>query len=168
MSKWCRLLNCTPGEKQMVSKVDVLWHTSVHREVAHTHTHTRRSVGLSYEWAETSEVSTFLKAVLELCQGDGDTTQLWALWTVLNSLLVASCCLLGGSFPSSLCTCASSVLGHADSLRGLMPYWLKGEPEFGGCTVDVFTLPPSHRCETSTHWPLSCSYRPPNRPNPLH
>lgn len=87
-----------------------------------------RSVWPTYE---ISEVSTFIRAGTEQCQGDSATTQLWALWTVLKSLLVAGgCCFLAGVFfPSSLCACASSVLGHADSLRGLMQYWLKGKTE---------------------------------------
>lgn len=90
-----------------------------------------RSVWPTYEWAEISEVSTFIRAGTEQCQGDSATTQLWALWTVLKSPLVAGgCCFLAGVFsPSSLCAFESSVLGHADSLRGLMQYWLKGKTE---------------------------------------
>lgn len=50
--------------------------TLVHGEVAFRHTHRHTQWMESYERAEISEVSTFLKAVIELCQGDGATTQL--------------------------------------------------------------------------------------------
>lgn len=77
-------------------------------------------------------------------------------------------------FPSSLRTCASSVLGHADSLRGWMPYWLKGEREFRGCTVDVFTRPRSQPLlyslplRSTPRWSVRCSNHPLTDPNPQH
>lgn len=57
-----------------------------------------RGVALSHDGAGTSDVSTFLRAVIELCQGSSATMQLWTWWAVLKSLLVTSCCLLAGSF----------------------------------------------------------------------
>lgn len=35
----------------------------------HTQTHTEQSFGPTYEWAETSELSSIRKAMIELCQG---------------------------------------------------------------------------------------------------
>lgn len=67
-------------EKNTKKKISLKsWRPPVRRgsRRVHTHTHTHQAeFGLTDEPAETSEVSTFLKAVIELCQGDDATSQL--------------------------------------------------------------------------------------------
>lgn len=114
ISLWARsaiCCNCTTVKKNGLKGVKVFssapWFTG--RSHTHTHTLTRRRAGVTYEWAETSEVSTFLKAVIELCQGDAAATQLWSL--VSSAKLTISHKLLstwggGEFFFPPLCTLA--------------------------------------------------------------
>lgn len=77
----CHLLNYTSGQKRKKhtkkNKSEKLASAGAPRFTQSSHTHTHQAeFGLTDEPAETSEVSTFLKAVIELCQGDDATSQL--------------------------------------------------------------------------------------------
>lgn len=71
----------------------------VHRAPKHKHALFRWGVAASHEWADTSEVSVFLKWIAPRWRRFG-TALLWACWTRLISLLATD---LEGAF-SPLCS----------------------------------------------------------------